>query len=562
MPEPKFMPCMQDRPMLLPPDIGDLVPEGSMARVVDMTARSIDGSTLISPYPGGGAPAHDPQMMPKAIPLAYASGVYSSRAIARATRESVGFLWACGMGPPGRMTTNRLRAERVRHVFEGVFSEAIQPLADMGLVTLGTCFPDGTKVGASANRLTFAWAKPAKRHKERLGARAHAHLAAIDEMDEEEALAPEGPAEVGSGAIAEAARRISEGIGRKRVGKRPGDDEGRAPRKAKRMPEGEWRERMERHEGQEGAPAGRGSHSKTDRDATFTRMKEGSPTNQTKPGHDARAGTEGQLMPGVTCHQRPSDAARTIERLEHARETIGHPPSETVADAGHGSERSCAWLEGRGRDACARRSESFRGRGSRKWREDPMGPANRGHDEGSDTHACPGGRTPSFSREGAVASDLGHESATGICVREGCPECPLGKGCSRSKDPDAVRVLRVSPVLDALRARAPEMPRAERGSTLGKQGSVDVEDHLRRHQARLGVQAVPPAGPGEGGPRGADGRDGTQHREDGLRPGSAEEQLPRSLETTERGRSRRPSQPPRPANQTEGFCYSPRLTFL
>ena len=42
MPEPRFKPCMQDQPMLLPPDIGDLVPEGSMPRVVDMVVRSID----------------------------------------------------------------------------------------------------------------------------------------------------------------------------------------------------------------------------------------------------------------------------------------------------------------------------------------------------------------------------------------------------------------------------------------------------------------------------------------------------------------------------------------
>ena len=46
MPEPRFKPCMQDQPMLPPPDIGDLVPEGSMPRVVDMVVLSIDRSTL------------------------------------------------------------------------------------------------------------------------------------------------------------------------------------------------------------------------------------------------------------------------------------------------------------------------------------------------------------------------------------------------------------------------------------------------------------------------------------------------------------------------------------
>ena len=476
MPEPKFIPCMQDQPMLLPPDIGDLVPEGSMARVVDMIVRSIDRSTLTSLYPGGGAPAHDPQMMLKVILLAYASGVYSSRAIARATRENVGFLWICGMRPLDHMTINRFRTERVRHVFEEVFSEVIQLLADMGLVTLDTYFLDGTKMEANANRFTFVWAKSTKRYKEQLRARVHAHLAAIDEMDdEEEALAPEDPAEVDSEAIAEAARRINERIGRKRVGKRPRDDEGRALRKAKRMLEGEWRERMERYEEQEEILAGRGSYSKTDRDATFMRMKEDSLTNQTKPGYNVQAGTEGQFILDVTCHQRPNDTACTIEHLEHARETIGHLPSEIVADAGYGSEQNYVWLEGQGCDAYVKHNEFFRECRNKKWREDPMRPANWERDEESDTYACPGGRTLSFSRERTVTSDLGYESVTRIYVCEGCPECPLRKRCFRSKDPDAVRILRVNPVLDAFRARASEMLRTDRGSTLRKQRSVDVE---------------------------------------------------------------------------------------
>ncbi|MBR2681879.1 MAG: transposase, partial [Atopobiaceae bacterium] len=225
--------------------------------------------------------------------LVYASGIYSSRAIARATRENVGFLWICGMRPLDHCTVNRFRTERVRPVFEEVFSEVIQLLADMGLVTLDTYFLDGTKIEANANRFTFVWAKSTRRYKEQLRARVRAHLAAIDEMDdEEEALAPDDPSEIDSEAIAEAARRINERIGRKGVGKRPKDEEGRALRRASRMLEGEWAERMARYEEQERTHAGRGSYSKTDRDATFMRMKEDSLTNQTKPGYNVQAGTE------------------------------------------------------------------------------------------------------------------------------------------------------------------------------------------------------------------------------------------------------------------------------
>ena len=72
-------------------------------------------------------------------------------------------------------------------------------------------------------------------------------------------------------------------------------------------------------------------------------------------------------------------------------------------------------------------------------------------------------------------SDLGYESVTRVYVAEGCPECSLRKRCFRSKDPDAVRILRVNPTLDAFKARASEMLRTERGSMLRKRRSVDVE---------------------------------------------------------------------------------------
>lgn len=142
---------MQDQLMLLPPDISELVSENSLARVVNMVVRSIDTRVLTALSPGGGTPAYDPQMMLKGILLAYASGIYSSRKIAQATRENIGFLWICGMRPLDHNTINRFRSVRIRLVFEEVFSELISLLADMGFITLNTYFLDGTKIETNAN---------------------------------------------------------------------------------------------------------------------------------------------------------------------------------------------------------------------------------------------------------------------------------------------------------------------------------------------------------------------------------------------------------------------------
>ena len=68
-----------------------------------------------------------------------------------------------------------------------------------------------------------------------------------------------------------------------------------------------------------------------------------------------------------------------------------------------------------------------------------------------------------------------YESTTRMYVGEGCPGCPLRGRCFKSKDPGAVRILRVNPTLDAFKARASEILRTERGSMLGRRRSVDVE---------------------------------------------------------------------------------------
>lgn len=477
MPDPRFKECRQDQLMLLPPDISELVADNSLARVVDTVVRSIDRDTLVALYPGGGSPAYDPQMMLKVILLAYASGIYSSRKIAQATRENVGFLWICGMRPLDHNTINRFRSERIRPVFEEVFSEFISLVADMGFITLDTYFLDGTKIEANANKFSFVWAKSNKRYQEQLRAKVHAHLRAIDEMEEEEEkLAPEDPEDIDSDAIAEAAKKINERIKQKGVGKRPKDGEGKALRFAKRMLEGEWGERMERYEENAEILGSRGSFSKTDTDATFMRMKDDHMGNgQLKAAYNIQAGTEGQFIIDATAHQRPGDTACTIEHLKHAEKTIGHLPEEIVADAGYGSEQNYRYLDERGVTAYVKHNEFFRESKNRKWREDPMRPANWKYDEILDTFSCPEGRTLRFSHLQHPKTELGHTSDVRVYACESCEGCPLKDACIKSKRPDAVRTIRINPDLQRFKKRASFLLYTERGTKLRKQRAYDVE---------------------------------------------------------------------------------------
>lgn len=456
MATPKFKPCMQHQPMLFPPSVGELIPEGALVRVVDSIVDGMDRSVLESAYPGGGASAHDPSMMLKVVLFCYASGIYSSRKIAAATRENVNLMWLTGMRPLDHNTVNRFRSERIRPVFEDVFSEVIAVLAEAGHITLDTYFLDGTKIEANANKFTFVWKKSTDRY--------------------QEALAPADPSEVDADAIRGAADRINARLKAKREAGGGKDAEAKELKRASAAIGRDYLPRMEKYERQQAAFAGRKSFSKTDPDATFMRMKDDAMGNgQLKAGYNVQAGTENQFIVDTTVHQRPGDTACAIPHREHVKERIGRLPLNLVADAGYGSEENYAYLEAEGVDAYVKHSEFFRECHNRKWREDEMRVANWEYDEESDEYTCPEGKTLVFLKESSRVSELGYESAVRVYECESCSGCPRKAECSKSASPDAPKRIQVNPALSAFRRRASEMLHTEIGSALRKKRSVDVE---------------------------------------------------------------------------------------
>lgn len=343
MSEPVFKPCMQNQPMLFPPDVSDMIPSTAMVRVVDSIVNSLDRKTLTELYPGGGTSSYDPFMLLKVILYCYAKGIYSSRKIAAATREDVNLFWLTGMRPLTHNTVNRFRSTRIQPVFEQVFTSVILLLADAGMVDLDTYFLDGTKVEANAGKFTFVWSKSTDRYTEKLRLKVHAHLAAIDEMnEEEEALAPDEPQAIDSERIREVAEEINRRLKDEKDAK-DADDKAKVKelRRAARQIERDYLPRMEKYEEQKRILDGRRSYSKTDHDATFMRMKDDYMGNgQLKAGYNVQIGAYDQFIVCSTLHRRPGDTACAIPHLEHLKQLLGFVPDSIVADAGYGSEEN------------------------------------------------------------------------------------------------------------------------------------------------------------------------------------------------------------------------------
>lgn len=473
---PVFKPCNQHQMQLLPPSLDELIAPNAMVRVIDAMVEAMDRSLLESVYPGGGASAYDPAMMLKVVLLAYAQGIYSSRKIARATEENIAFMWLCGLKPLDHNTVNRFRTDRIRPIFEDIFYEVVAVLAEAGYVSLGTYFLDGTKIEANANKYSFVWKKSCERYQEALRVKVAAHLRAIDELEEEEeALAPEDPKQVDSQKISEAARKINERLKRKQQEGQDKDESAKEMKRFSKQAERDYLPRMESYEHKQEILGDRNSFSKTDTDATFMRMKDDPMQNgQLKAAYNIQAGTENQYILGSTVHQRPCDQSCTIDHLEHLKEKLGHLPENLVADAGYGSEETYAWLEQEGANAYVQHNESFR-ETRKKWREDPMRPANWTYLEEEDAYLCPEGRKLCFRWTSSKTSERGYVSESRIYLCEDCAGCSRRALCMKSQDPKARRRLTVSPLWSQFKKRASEMLHTEVGSCLRKRRKIDVE---------------------------------------------------------------------------------------
>ena len=79
--------------LLLPADLRAWLPEGHLAHHVSDLVDGLDLTAFYAPYAGDGrrnAP-YAPRMMLKVLLYAYATGVFSSRGIARKLEEDVAF---------------------------------------------------------------------------------------------------------------------------------------------------------------------------------------------------------------------------------------------------------------------------------------------------------------------------------------------------------------------------------------------------------------------------------------------------------------------------------------
>jgi transposase len=131
--------------------LGDCLPPDHLARfIVDVIAQ-LDLSAIYARYrPRGGAP-YAPEILFGLLAYGYATGVFSSRKLERATYESAPFRFIAGNLHPDHDTLASFRTTFLPDL-QDLFVQVLLLAQEMGVLKLGNISIDGTKIHADASK--------------------------------------------------------------------------------------------------------------------------------------------------------------------------------------------------------------------------------------------------------------------------------------------------------------------------------------------------------------------------------------------------------------------------
>jgi len=167
---------------LLPPSLEDWLPEDHLARFIVEIVAQLDLSLIKGVYAGRGSKAHHPEMLLALLFYGYATGVFSSRKLERATYDSVAFRYIAANDHPDHDTIATFR-KRFLSELTPLFIQILLIAHQMNVLKLGKVSLDGTKIKANASKRRALSLKHACKLEKQLKAEVEDLLRQAEEAD-------------------------------------------------------------------------------------------------------------------------------------------------------------------------------------------------------------------------------------------------------------------------------------------------------------------------------------------------------------------------------------------
>ena len=165
--------------------LGDCLPPEHLACFVVDSGALLDLSALYARYGARGGEPYAPEVLLALLLYGYATGVFSSRKIERATYESVPFRYIAGDRHPDHDTVATFRRVFLLEL-KALFVQVLLLAQEAGVLTLGTISLDGTKIHADASKSKAVSYKRLGEIEAQLRAEVEALFALAEQTDERE----------------------------------------------------------------------------------------------------------------------------------------------------------------------------------------------------------------------------------------------------------------------------------------------------------------------------------------------------------------------------------------
>lgn len=423
-----------------------------------------------------GRPRCDEQKLLKVILFAFMEhGICSLREIAKLCRNDIRYLYLLdGMKAPSFATFGNFIRKELTDSIEQVFLDVNAYIFEQDHVDLEHTYIDGTKLEANANRYTWVWKKSCIKNREKVFGRISLLLDAMNheilgylgvKLEKRQEYAIDYVSELL--AMYKLAVDLDESA----------FVSGRGHRKSIHQKQYQelqgYLERLKTYAYHiERCGDERNSYSKTDRDATFMRIKRDYMGNdQLLPAYNLQTAVCDEYIAVVDVEPYASDMECFVPLMEKFNEAYGHYPKYPVADAGYGSYNNYLYCEEHGMEKYMKFTMFKKETSDKKYHENPYRAVNFKR-EGTGDLICPNGKHFHFKyKQHVYKNKYGRTEEIYEC--ESCEGCPYKKECCPRASGN--RTIRMNQELSSIHQEVSSNLESVHGALLRMNRSIQAE---------------------------------------------------------------------------------------
>lgn len=389
----------------------------------------------------GRKPVVEPITILKVLVFAYLNRKYSVRDIEDCCKYDLRFRWILdNCKAPDHVTISRFK-NLVNPFMDEILSQLVDLLIEQNEIDLKSIYIDGTKIEANANRYKFVWKKSILKYQINLIAKIKEYFEITEKLSTQDCKK----------IVLLEFNNVRNICKSKNISFVYAQGKRKTEEQIKYKLFEEWIYRLEKYENHLQIMDNRNSYSKTDKDATFMRLKDDHMKNgQLKPAYNIQCATNSDYVIEIEGFSNPADMRTLTPFVDKILKKHSDKIDRVVADSGYESEENYLYLKQKQINSFIKPS-NYGIKKKRKYKKDISRKENMNYFEEDDYYLCHNNKKLEFERTIYRKNTYGFRTETKVYLCEDCLNCIYSKDCIKFKNKENLKRIYISKRFEKLR---------------------------------------------------------------------------------------------------------------